>query len=682
MKKFFLVFCLFFSSFSFAEDISPYLSDREFKTGIRRFHNREYEAAIQVFNKSLSIYPMNLKARYYLGLSFLQAGYIKNAIDEWENLIRLGGGNYLTKQKLNDLYFSLSLDRKHEYSFPYTFSGMIENKTKMLRPSFIIYDEKNDRFFVSSVKRRYVLEFDANGNVIREIGRKVGDFSSFKMPMGLVLYNDNIYVSDYKLDCIFVFNREGKYIGKKIGSHGIGVSNLAGPMGLYVKDDYIFVVDNGNDRVQKFSINGEWIQSIGESELKRPTDIAGEGDFIYVSDTANQRVVVYDIFGNFVKSISGDPISKPRGIAVKNRKLYISDSDNGLFIYDLNKDMFEKISVAKEKLNFPFDVAVDSRNLIYETDFNTYRIAVFTPLELQYANLNVQTSQIWLDSYPRNFIHLRVWDRLGNPVYDLKEENFLVYEEGVFVPVIRLGATYSFRKNMYVKIIVDKSLKMKEYEEDLNEILKAFLDKTTGDDWIDVKVISKDVEKTGKIKSSVLYPLEFIKKQEYGDNINNLDLLLFESIGELFNVNRNKAILLFVADDINNSFSTYDLEMLISYAKNNAIPIYVVNFNKDNKNFLELLAEKTFGKYYTLKEYKESLTIYDTIKNSKPLEYIITYDGMNLKGLKNYFVNLTIKVKYKGLIGVDEIGYYVPEYFIPLNFFGEKRDIVKEKEKK
>ncbi len=275
-----------------------------------------------------------------------------------------------------------------------------------------------------------------------------------------------------------------------------------------------------------------------------------------------------------------------------------------------------------------------------------------------------------------------MFDKAGNPVYDLKEENFFIYEEGTFVPIVRVGATYSFRKNMYVKIIIDKSLRMKEYEEDLIEIVRTFLEKTTGNDWIDLKILSKDIETTGKIKSSVLSPIEFIKKQEYSESINNFDIALYDSIRELLNINRNKAIILITAENLSRSFSTYDIEMLINYARNNSIPIYVINFNPENKNSLELIAKKTFGKYYSFKEYKDILGLYDTIKNSKPLEYIISYDGMNLKGLKNFFVNVNIKVKYKGLIGVDEIGYYVPEYFLPLNFFGQKKEIVSEKEYK
>jgi len=661
----------------FSDDISPYLSDKKFKTGIIRFHNREYEAAINIFNNSLSIYPPNNKARYYLGLSYLQAGYIKNTIEEWENIIKFGGGNYLLKQKLNDLYFRMAIDKQYDFSIPYVFTGYFAKNLsqKIKKSSFIFYDEKLDSFLISSSKRKYVVEFDANGNVIREIGRKIGDFSQFEMPTGIYIYNNTLFVADYKKDYIFVFDREGKYL-RKIGGHGYSSSNISGPMGIYIKDDYIFVVDNGNDRVQKYTLSGEWVQSIGEGELLRPTDICGKDNLIYISDTQNSRIVVYDLFGNFVSSIGKDELKQPRGLYLKGDKLYISDAKEGLFIYDLNKEMFEKMNIAKEKLDLPFGVCVDSKNIVYQTDFNTARIAVFTPLQLQYANLNVYVSQIWTSSYPKNFLHIRVWDRTGKPVYNLKEENFLVYEEGTLVPIVKLGATYEFRKNMYVKFIIDKSIYMKEYEDDLIECFKTFLEKTTGKDWLDIKVLSKDIEVSGRIKSSVLWPIDFYKKQDFSDTLEKFDIALHDSIRELLNVNRNKAIVIFTAGKLNeNSFSTYDPDIIINYAKNNGIPVYIVNFTDENSEILKLIATETFGKYYSLKDLKEILNLYDTIKNSLPLEYILSYEGLNLKGLKSYFVNVRVKVNYKGLTGIDEVGYYVPEFFIPLRFFGKKEEI-------
>lgn len=299
---------LLLSTALYAAPIDDILSTKYFKTGITRFFNREYEASIQLFSKSLSFEPMNYKARYYLGYSYLNSGYIKNAIDEWENLIKLGGGNYQVKQKLNDLYFHLSIDKSYDYSDPYLFTKLydgIENGMhKIIRPSFIIYDEEYDSLLVSSTQAKYVVEIDGTGKVVREIGRQFGDFSSFKMPMGLCLFDNKLYVADFSDDKIFVFQRDGKYLSK-FGVRGFSSSNIAGPMGIAISsDEYLFVVDNGNDRIQKFNLKGEWIQSIGEGELKRPTGIVIKDNSLYISDTLNKRIVCYDTFGNLLELLA------------------------------------------------------------------------------------------------------------------------------------------------------------------------------------------------------------------------------------------------------------------------------------------------------------------------------------------------------------------------------------------
>jgi len=687
MKKKIAIFALIFFVLShfYPETINEILSEKNFKIGMIRFYNREYEAAIQLFSKALSFQPLNHKARYYLGYAYLNSGYAKNAIDEWENLIKLGGGNYQVKQKLNDLYFRLSIDKSYDYSYPYVFSklynGLEQGMHKIDRPSFIIYDEKRDSMLISSTKTRYVVEIDGSGKLVRSIGRKPGEFSDFKMPTGLYIYDDKIYIADYKADSIFIFNRDGKYLNK-FGTRGIGSTNIAGPMGIYISpDEYLFIVDNGNDRIQKFDLKGEWIQSIGEGLLKRPTDVAGQDNIIYVTDTMNKRVLSFDTFGNLLETIGENTLKQPRGIFLKNKKLYISDAEEGLFIYDTESKTLEKFNIDKERVHLPFDVCLDSKNLIYETDFNTQNIAIFNPLQLQYANIGVQIPQIWLGSYPHNAIHLMVWDKAGEPIYNLKEDNIQLYEEGTLIPIIRLGSTYELRKNLYAKIIIDKSLPMQENDPELLEILNAFLGKTTGNDWLDIIVVNDKTESSGKIQSSVLWPIEFIKKIPYKNSFPEaLDKCIHQSIRELLNINRNKVIILLTGGETgNSSFGTYDPDMLLTYARQNAIPIYIINFRDKNKEIFQKLAEETFGKYYTIRDLKSILNLYDEIKNSPPLEYIVTYEGLNLKGLRNFWVNVHIKVKYKELFGVDDTGYFVPEMFIEKDLLGREREIIKEK---
>lgn len=665
-----IVFLLSAVSELFGATIDDLYSEQYFQRGVERFYSRQYAAAIQLFMQSLSHQTLNFRSRYFLGASYLSSGYAKKAADEWENLVKLGGGNYIVKQKLNDLYYQLAQDTNYNYTSSYVFSryydGIEDGMHKIVRPSFITTDNETDATFISSVETRFVVELDPNGHVLRQYGRKIGMDSEFRMPTGIYLHQDRLYAADYKLDKVFIFSRDGKLV-KSIGTHGIGPSNLAGPMGVYVSSaPYLYIVDNGNDRIQKFNLEGNWIQSIGEGELLRPTDIVGINDLIYVSDSMHGRVVVYDTYGNFIESIGKDILIEPRGLHVADNRLFIVDSRQGVFVYDLRLQSLEKLGVDEGRMEFPFDITSDSKGFLTETDFNSQFMAVYIPLELQYVNLGVQISQVWLSQYPDNFIHFRVWDRKGLPVYNLREENILLYEEGTEIPLPRLGSTYSFRKNLYAKFIFDKSIPMKQFEPEQDEAFSGFLTRVTNDlesdVWLDLITVSTNVDSSGRINASYLWPREYIRKEPYaGSAPQNLDRALYDAVTSLLNVNRNKCIILFVSGELSeNTFSDYDIDVITTYARQNAVPIYVINYGKVESDSYRRLASLTFGRYYTITGTREILALYDTIKNAPPLEYIISYEGLNLKGLRNYWVNLHLKIQYKGLFGIDDTGYYVP----------------------
>jgi tetratricopeptide (TPR) repeat protein len=659
-----------------AIDVSDVLSERDFRAGLLRYNQRQYDASIQLFQKSLSELPMNFRSRYYLGASYLDAGYSRNAIEEWENLVKLGGANYQVKQKLNDLYFRLSIDRSYSYQNPYILSkiydGIVNGMHKIARPGFIEYDERADSIFVSSVETKFVVELDGNGRVIQEFGRKFGDASEFEMPTGICLSGDQLYAADYKKDKVFIFRRDGKLLGK-IGSHGSGQTNIAGPMGVYVSpDDYLFVADNGNDRIQKYDLQGNWIQSIGEEDLSRPTDIAGTSNFLYVADSMHSRIVVYDTFGNLIETIGDDTLREPRGLYLHDGKLYIVDAKAGLYIYDLESRAMEKFGVDEEKLRMPFDMTMDSRGLIYETDFNSQNIAIFIPLQLQYGNLGVQISQEWLSGYPDNLLHFRVWDKKGNPIYNLREENLQVFENGTEIPLLRLGATYAYRDKLSVKFIVDRGPAMKALEPELVEAMESFLDKMHGDDWMDIVTVGDTVESIGKTNANVLRSMDWLKKQPYSSGTPvDFDHALYDGVTSLLNVNRNKAIVIFTAGDLDEkSFTDYEPDTVTTYARQNAVPVYVVSLSDHTSGVIRQIASGTFARFYTIREMREILSLCDEIRAAPPLEYILSYEGLNLSGLKDFWVNVHLHVNYKGMIGVDDTGYYVPVRTMP-GMFGQ-----------
>ena len=84
-------------------------------------------------------------------------------------------------------------------------------------------------------------------------------------------------------------------------------------MGVTIDHEgYVYVADHKNNRVQKFTPDGDFVLEFGGygasvGELNRPTDVAVDldGD-IYVCDWANNRVNAYDKTGKAFTSFIGD----------------------------------------------------------------------------------------------------------------------------------------------------------------------------------------------------------------------------------------------------------------------------------------------------------------------------------------------------------------------------------------
>ena len=74
----------------------------------------------------------------------------------------------------------------------------------------------------------------------------------------------------------------------------------------------MFIADWRNDRIQKFSADGQFLLKIGGSgngngELSRPTGVDTDQDgLVYVADWGNDRLQVFDSEGSSVAVITGD----------------------------------------------------------------------------------------------------------------------------------------------------------------------------------------------------------------------------------------------------------------------------------------------------------------------------------------------------------------------------------------
>src|SRR3954453_21889609 len=126
------------------------------------------------------------------------------------------------------------------------------------------------------------------------------------------------------------------------GAQGISVASL----------DNVYVADSSNNRVEKYSPDGELLLSFGTTgpgtgELDRPSDVGFDSaDNIYVADTGNNRIQKFDSTGAFVLEWgTTDPGSHGNGEFSTPFALALDSSDN-VYVADHGNNRIQKFSSA------------------------------------------------------------------------------------------------------------------------------------------------------------------------------------------------------------------------------------------------------------------------------------------------------------------------------------------------
>lgn len=188
-----------------------------------------------------------------------------------------------------------------------------------------------------------LLEFDPQGNFLREIGHNLYGWSyahSVRVDRA-----DNIWVADKGSDVIVRFDPLGRVtmvFGRKAEASDESAHPLAHPKpplppadgmfrqvtdmtwdsrgNIYISDGYI------NSRVAKFDVQGNWVGTWGEpgsepGQFDTPHAIvADREDRLYVADRGNARIQVFDTSGKLLSVLHIDvPVPHDAPVAIGNR---------------------------------------------------------------------------------------------------------------------------------------------------------------------------------------------------------------------------------------------------------------------------------------------------------------------------------------------------------------------------
>jgi DNA-binding beta-propeller fold protein YncE len=188
-----------------------------------------------------------------------------------------------------------------------------------------------------------LLEFDAGGKFLREIGRNLYAWSYAHAVR--IDRDDNIWVADKGSDVVVRFNPQGRVtlvLGRKAEAADESAHPLEHPKpplppvnglfrqvtdmawdsagNVYISDGYI------NSRVAKFDREGNWVGTWGEpgsgpgqfSTLH--SIVTDHQDRIYVADRGNSRIQVFDTAGKLLSILRIDvPAPRDASVLIGNR---------------------------------------------------------------------------------------------------------------------------------------------------------------------------------------------------------------------------------------------------------------------------------------------------------------------------------------------------------------------------
>ena len=201
----------------------------------------------------------------------------------------------------------------------------------------------------------------------------------------------NVYVTDSGNARIQKFTSDGQFL-ETWGVSGIDNGEFKKPTGIATYENNVYVVDSEQARIQVFDSTGKFLQSWGkfgsdQGEFFYPQGISISNDgVVYVADTKNHRIQQFTTDGEFLSSFGifgpGDGrLRTPVDVALGENYIYVSDPGNS----KIEKYTYEGISVASFDYNFggsptqPYGLTVDPDGNIYFTDLYKHRIVKIDP---------------------------------------------------------------------------------------------------------------------------------------------------------------------------------------------------------------------------------------------------------------------------------------------------------------
>ena len=179
--------------------------------------------------------------------------------------------------------------------------------------------DTNGLVYIANKGNGRVEVFKEDGSFVRQIGG-----GQLEGPWNVTIYGDRLFIPDTANDRVLTFNTSGE-LTQTIGGPGGGPGQFGGPTAVAVYNNELFITDC-NDRVQVFSVNGQYNRELLGGQVWGPNDIliTPDGE-VLIAEWGNNRVAIFNTSGDLLHRLD---VPYPLGLAINtNSELLVSGKD-------------------------------------------------------------------------------------------------------------------------------------------------------------------------------------------------------------------------------------------------------------------------------------------------------------------------------------------------------------------
>ena len=184
--------------------------------------------------------------------------------------------------------------------------------------------DTNGLVYIANVGNGRVEVFKKDGSFVRQIG--VGQLKS---PCNVTIYGDRLFIPDTAHHRVLTFTTSGK-LTQTIGGPGEGPGQFTFPTAVAVYNNELFITDY-SDRVQVFSVNGQYNRELLRDQVGWPMDIliTPDGE-VLMADLLNHRVAIFNTSGDLLHRLD---VPGPRCLAINTNSELLVIGEYGVCVF-------------------------------------------------------------------------------------------------------------------------------------------------------------------------------------------------------------------------------------------------------------------------------------------------------------------------------------------------------------